>query len=213
MQVKTSTIPTLGHDTLSTLSCFTNTQTSCVELIRGWRKIHKALETCCTRCLFTTWMSTGPSTRRARSEVVVIDLAKLSGHGNAVASRLAFLVLARMTAVWGGPDVATIAANPAAPTGPATPKIPGFDGFAIERFHPVCWEVLQDPQFRPKDAQTKQILSEIAGLEQTIYIKTGEAFIQHLQANFFPTMGIDGNEFLRSLTTATDKRTFAVPFN
>jgi len=139
----------------------------------------------------------------------ILSLAKLIGHGNVVASRLAFSVLAKMTAVWGGPNLATISANPSAPVGAPSPTIPGFDKFVLERFHSVCWEVLQDPQFKPRDAQAKQVLAEIAGLEQTIYMKTGEVFIQHLQSSLFPSLGIDGAEFLRSMTTATDRKMFA----
>ncbi|KAH9438024.1 pre-tRNA nuclear export protein [Pyricularia oryzae] len=139
----------------------------------------------------------------------VVTLAKTSGHVNMVASRLAFCTLYRIVGVWGGPDVANISANPSAPTGTPTPAIPGFDQFMIERFHPVCFEVLQDPQFNPsKDAQSKQVLNEIAALEQAIYVKTGNSFISHLQSSLFPALGIDGTEFLRCMTTSTDKKTF-----
>ncbi|KAI0378747.1 Xpo1-domain-containing protein [Hypomontagnella monticulosa] len=132
------------------------------------------------------------------------------GSGNLPASRLSFGLLAKMAGVWGGPDVANISANPTAPSGSPTPIIPGFDQFLIDRFHPLCWEVLRDPQFNPSnDAQAKQVLHEIAGLEQAIYLKTGEAFLQHLQSTLFPGLGIDGNDFLRAMTTATDKKTFS----
>ncbi|KAL7626019.1 pre-tRNA nuclear export protein [Parahypoxylon ruwenzoriense] len=132
------------------------------------------------------------------------------GSGNLPASRLAFGLLAKMAGVWGGPDVANISANPSAPTGSPSPVIPGFDQFLIDRFHSVCWEVLRDPQFNPSsDAQAKQVLHEIAGLEQAIYLKTGEAFLQHLQSTLFPGLGIAGNDLLRSMTTATDKKAFS----
>ncbi|KAI0598586.1 tRNA exportin [Biscogniauxia sp. FL1348] len=130
--------------------------------------------------------------------------------GNILASRLAFSLLSKMASVWGGPDVANISANPTAPSGSSAPVIPGFDQFLIDRFHSVCWEVMRDPRFRPSiDAQTKQVLTEIAGLEQAIYLKTGEKFIQHLQTTLFPALGIDGDEFLRSMTTATDRKAFS----
>lgn len=133
-----------------------------------------------------------------------------ASSGNLPASRLAFSLLCKMASVWGGPDVANISANPSAPTGSASPVIPGFDQFLLDRFHPVCWEVMRDPQFRPyQDAQSKQVLTEIAGLEQTIYLKTGEAFIQHLQTSLFPGLGIDGDTFLRSMTTSTDRKAFS----
>lgn len=139
----------------------------------------------------------------------VITLAKTIGHGNMVASRLAFSTLTRVVNAWGGPDVANIAANPSAPTGAASPAIPGFDQFMIDRFHPACWEVIKDPQFNPgKDAQTKQVLNEIAGLEQAIYTKTGDAFINNLQSSLFPLLGVDGTDFLGSMTTSTEKKAF-----
>ncbi|KAI2609138.1 Xpo1-domain-containing protein [Hypoxylon sp. NC1633] len=132
------------------------------------------------------------------------------GSGNLPASRLSFGLLAKMAGVWGGPDVANISANPAAPTGSPSPVIPGFDQFLIDRFHSVCWEVLRDPQFNPlTDAQAKQVLHEVAGLEQAIYLKTGDVFLQHLQSTIFPGLGIDEDDFLRAMTTATDKRTFS----
>lgn len=142
----------------------------------------------------------------------IISLAREIGpsSGNLPASRLAFAQLARMSAVWGGPDVANISANPTAPSGTPSPVIPGFDQFLLDRFHPVCWEVIQDPEFRPmSDAQSRQVLNEIAGVEQVIYLKTGERFIHHLQTQVFPALGIDGDGFLRSMTTSTDKKVFA----
>ncbi|KAI1085879.1 Xpo1-domain-containing protein [Whalleya microplaca] len=132
------------------------------------------------------------------------------GSNNLPASRLAFGILTKMAGIWGGPDVANISANPSAPSGSPSPVIPGFDQFLIDRFHSVCWEVLRDPQFKPSsDAQTKQVMNEIAGLEQAVYLKTGEVFLQHIQSTLFPGLGIDGNDFLRSMTTATDKKNFS----
>ncbi|KAM5366705.1 hypothetical protein ACJZ2D_010381 [Fusarium nematophilum] len=138
----------------------------------------------------------------------IIELAKTL-DGNLGGSRLAFTLMARMASIWGGPDVATISQNPTAPTGSPAPAFPGFDQFMIDRFHSTCWEVMRNPSFRPQDAQTKQVLTEIAGLEQMIYTKTGEVFIQSLQNGLFPSLGIDGDEFLRSLTTSTDKKFFS----
>ncbi|KAL2752839.1 hypothetical protein ACRALDRAFT_1052621 [Sodiomyces alcalophilus JCM 7366] len=130
-------------------------------------------------------------------------------EGNLSQSRLAFGVLIRMASVWGGPDVATISNNPST-MGPPKPTIPGFDKFMIDRFHPLCWDVLRDPQFKPvSDAQSKQVLNEIASLQQVIYTKTGDMFLQNLQSFLFPHLDIDGTEFVRSMTTSTDKKQFA----
>lgn len=138
----------------------------------------------------------------------ILSLARTVSPDNLAASRLAFTVLTRMTGLWGGPDVATISANPSAPTGSPAPVFPGFDQYLIDRFHSVCWEAVQDPRFQPRDAQARSVLMEVASLEQAIYTKTGQAFIAHLQATLFPSLGLDGEEFLRAMTTATDRRKF-----
>lgn len=139
----------------------------------------------------------------------ILELAK-SLEGNIGPSRLAFTLMTRMSAIWGGPDVATISQNPTAPTGPPTPTIPGFDQFMLDKFHSTCWEVMQNPNFRPTtDAQTRLVMVEIAGLEQMIYTKTGDLFIQQLQNNLFPSLGIDGQDFLRTLTSSPDKKVFS----
>jgi len=144
--------------------------------------------------------------------VSITGLAKTvrSGTGNLAASRLAFSVLTRMATLWGGPDIAAPSENPVLSSLSPSPAFPGFDRFLIERFNPLCWEVLRDPDFRPvSDAQAKQVLNEIAGLEQTIYAKTGMMFIEHLEQSFFPSLGFDGTDFIRSMTTSSDRRTFA----
>lgn len=143
--------------------------------------------------------------------VSVTGLAKTvgSGTGNLPASRLAFSVLIRMAALWGGPDVATVSNNAVSSQATPSPAFPGFDQFLIERFNPVCWDVLRNPEFPPQDAQAKQVLNEIAGLEQTIYMKTGGMFIEHLERSFFPSLGVDGTAFIRSMTTSSDRRAFA----
>jgi exportin-T len=138
----------------------------------------------------------------------IINIAKTLTHGNLVPSRIAFNVLSRMASQWGGPDVVTIGGETPTTTGaPPAPAIPGFDQFMIEHFHGLCWTVLQDAGFRPNtDAQSRQILNEIAGIQQVIYAKTGDAFVGHLQGVTFPQLGIDGTEYLRVLTTARERK-------
>ncbi len=130
--------------------------------------------------------------------------------GNLPASKIAFSLLTKMASVWGGPDVASISENPTT-LGSPSPVIPGFDQLIlIDRFHSACWQVLLNERFRPStDAQTKQVLNEIASLQQAIYLKTGEGFIRHLQSTLFPQLRINGDEFLRSMTTSTDRKAFA----
>jgi len=143
------------------------------------------------------------------SSVTTLARTVSNGTGNLAASRLAFSVLTRMATLWGGPDIVTPSQNPGPPTASPSPTFPGFDSFLIERFNPVCWDVLREPQFRPAmDAQAKQVLSELAGLEQTIYMKTGNMFIEHLQGSFFPSLGVDGNEFIQFMITSSDRKRF-----
>jgi exportin-T len=125
------------------------------------------------------------------------------GTGNLPASRLAFSVLTRMATLWGGPDIVIPGPN-AVPTAAPSPTFPGFDTFLIERFNPICWDVLRDPAFRPnQDAQAKQVLNEMAALQQTIYSKTGSMFVDYLQSS----LGEGGRDFIASLT-GSERRQF-----
>ncbi|PQE16053.1 putative Exportin-T protein [Rutstroemia sp. NJR-2017a WRK4] len=142
----------------------------------------------------------------------VTTLAKTVANttGALAASRLAFSIMAKMTDLWGGPNIARLGTQTVAASGPPQPAFPGFDTFLIERFHPVCWEVLRESQFRPgMDAQAKTVLNEIAGLEQVIYMKTGNMFVEHLQGSFFPSMGVDGSGFVTAMVENTDRKGLA----
>ncbi|KAG4435852.1 pre-tRNA nuclear export protein [Cadophora sp. M221] len=133
-----------------------------------------------------------------------------SGTGNLAASRLAFSVITRMADLWGGPSIASVGPQAINAAIPPAPAFDGFDRFLIERFHPICWAVLREPSFRPAtDAQAKQVLNEIAGLEQMIYMKTGQMFLDHLQQSFFPAMGLNGTDFIKSMTTSADRKGLA----
>ncbi|KAL5624110.1 hypothetical protein BROUX41_004170 [Berkeleyomyces rouxiae] len=126
-------------------------------------------------------------------------------------SRLGFNVMTRMTQIWGGPDLTTISDPPTAPSGAPSPTIPGFDSFLMERFHTVGWEVVQDANFRPDtDAQQRQLLNEIISLEQTIYLKIGEAYIQNIQGVMAPQLGFDAAEFLTRLASSKDRKSVAL---
>ncbi|KAK4639680.1 pre-tRNA nuclear export protein [Podospora bellae-mahoneyi] len=132
----------------------------------------------------------------------IFSVAKNLNHGNLVASRIAFNVLSRMITQWGGPDIINPGENPVA-TGPPSPTIPGFEQFMLSQFHGVCWDVLQDGGFRPSsDATSRQILNEIAGIQQAIWMKTADLYISHVQNQ----LGQDSNDFLRTLTTTTGRK-------
>ncbi|APA10228.1 hypothetical protein SS1G_07334 [Sclerotinia sclerotiorum 1980 UF-70] len=129
--------------------------------------------------------------------------------GNLAASKIAFSVMTKMAELWGGPTIAT-PGQPITSSVQPQPTFPGFDTFLIERFHPVCWEVLREPHFRPMvDAQSKSVLNELAGLEHVIYMKTGNMFVEHLQGNFFPSMGVDGSGFIKSMVESPERKGLA----
>ncbi|KAI9849625.1 MAG: pre-tRNA nuclear export protein [Sclerophora amabilis] len=131
-------------------------------------------------------------------------------------SRIAFSLFSKMSSQWGGPDII----NPLDPSQPPlskstsngtneAPSVPqtniallGFDRFMIERFSAVSWELPTNAAFNVKDAQARQVLGEVAGLQKAIYAKTGKEFLTWLREVWFPglRMGQDmAEEYLRAL--------------
>lgn len=91
------------------------------------------------------------------------------------AARLAFSVLARMTSLWGGPDV------PPDSSGASAPALPGFDNYILAQFAPMPWNLLSTPAFNPGDAQMRSVLQEAATLQWTILRKIGAAYREQLE--------------------------------
>ncbi|WEW58821.1 pre-tRNA nuclear export protein [Emydomyces testavorans] len=116
-------------------------------------------------------------------------------------AKMAFLVLSRMSNLWGGPDIM----QPSSPTNgtvPSQPALPGFTQFMITRFSPLCWALPMNSSFNPKDAQAKQVLGEAASLQKIIYSKTGLEYIRWLRETELPGMGMGSdlvNEYVASL--------------
>lgn len=119
-------------------------------------------------------------------------------------ARLSFNVLARMTSVWGGPDVVT-GANGATGVQTPAPILPGFDQFAMTRFSPLTWGLISSPSFNPKDAQARVALGEAAALQWTIMRKCGQAYDAYLSDQELPGMGFSGDvvqEYVARLKSA-----------
>ncbi|KAL8830473.1 MAG: hypothetical protein Q9191_001404, partial [Dirinaria sp. TL-2023a] len=121
-------------------------------------------------------------------------------------AKLAFSVLSRMALTWGGPDLyppqAQLPGSIAAAN--AQPTLPGFDHFMVERFSPLCWAMPSSPDFNSKDAQAKQALGEAAGLQKTIFLKTGHEYLAMLKNSQLRNMGMgdaDIEEYLNALCT------------
>ncbi|CUS09256.1 unnamed protein product [Tuber aestivum] len=102
-------------------------------------------------------------------------------------SKLAFSVMGKMSIVWGpATDSEKEQINGSLKEQP----LPGFETLMIERFSCLCWEVPAMPDFHPKDAQAKMVLGEIAALQNILYSKLGENFIQYLGTVYFPSVNL-----------------------
>ncbi|KAF2142036.1 uncharacterized protein K452DRAFT_326579 [Aplosporella prunicola CBS 121167] len=111
-------------------------------------------------------------------------------------ARLSLLVLIRMIAVWGGPDISL--SNPT----PPAPVLPGFDSFAMTRIHPLSWSVPGTPGFNAKDPQARHVLMELAAMQLEILKKTGPEYLERLRSELVG-MGVDAgsaDDYARSLT-------------
>ena len=95
-------------------------------------------------------------------------------------AKLAFSVLTRMVMTWGGPDLPLQQDGIPSVQAPQ-PALPGFDRFMMERFSPLCWVMLSNPDFNSKDAQARQALGEAAGLQKAIYLKAGQQYLTWLR--------------------------------
>ena len=121
-------------------------------------------------------------------------------------AKLAFSVLSRMVLTWGGPDLYPQQAQLHSSIAAASPQptLPGFDRFMIERFSPLCWAMPSSPDFNSKDAQARQTLGEAAGLQKTIFLKTGQEYLAMLKNSQLRNMGMgdaDIEEYLNALCT------------
>ncbi|EEP77038.1 conserved hypothetical protein [Uncinocarpus reesii 1704] len=116
-------------------------------------------------------------------------------------AKMAFLVLSRMSNLWGGPDIIQ-APNPANGAAPSQPALPGFTQYMMTRFSPLCWALPMNASFNPKDAQAKQVLGEAATLQKKIYCKTGPEYVRWLRETELPGLGMGPdlvNEYVGSL--------------
>ena len=116
-----------------------------------------------------------------------------------------------MVFTWGGLDLQlqpSAVGDGNASYGSPQPKIPGFDRFMMTTFSPTCWAIPSNPNFDPKDAQGKQVLSEAAALQKAIYTKTGQEYLTWLREAELSGMGMDSgtiDEYLHALCTSDTK--------
>ena len=125
-------------------------------------------------------------------------------------ARLAVTVLIRMTSVWGGPDKLGAASNNATPTSPINTQssLPGFEDFAVTRFSALSWSIPAAPGFLVKEAQARQVLQEVAGLQVEILKKVGSPYGDRLREELH-NMGVEAqsvDEYLRVLVSALENQ-------
>jgi exportin-T len=115
-----------------------------------------------------------------------------------------------MMSVWGGPDKLGGASNNSNPTSPVNTQssLPGFDEFAVTRFSALSWSIPATNGFSAKDAQARQVLQEVAGLQAEILKKVGTPYGDRLREEL-RGMGVDDSsidEYLRHLVGALENQ-------
>ena len=139
-------------------------------------------------------------------ETIVTTLEHFARDANDYSTaRLALSVADRMCHAWGGPDISSsyskINPSPQNATTP-NPVLPGFDGFILGRFSPLSWALLSSPSFNAKDPQARQVISEVATLQQNMLAKTGDQYLTWLKDVELKNMGVGpdaAEEYLRAL--------------
>ena len=134
-------------------------------------------------------------------------------------ARLAFGVLSRMTASWGGPDVFVPVAeskknsqnqgdnSSTAPDSSKLQTIPDWNITAMNRFTPLSWALLTSSKFNPRDSQARQVLNEIASMQLQILRKAGQPYLEVLKGQL-ASLGVDQNvieNYLRAMTEKDEK--------
>jgi exportin-T len=156
------------------------------------------------------------STNQSMFETIINALSHYASDPTDLpTARLALAVCTRMTAVWGGPDVAVPSVSgqqaPAQLNGAVPspqPFFPGFDTFAITRFSPLSWAIPSSTNFKAKDPQSRSLVTEIAALQETILHKTGGLYIDTLRTQL-AGMGAGAPDIERYVAALVDGATRA----
>ncbi|EPS43840.1 hypothetical protein H072_2067 [Dactylellina haptotyla CBS 200.50] len=130
--------------------------------------------------------------------------------------RMAIALMARMSSVWGGPEIpeTVLPEDKKKPQAAAKANnlpqepVPGFDRFMIT-FSEISWGVPANPAFNAKDAQSRLVLGEVATLQKVIYGRTGSNFVTYLQGTYFPSINFPeqaAEEYLLALQQLDHKK-------
>lgn len=118
-------------------------------------------------------------------------------------SKIAVLTLNKMLQVWGDGHVKPGSFGEGE-------SVPGFEQFTYEHMSRICWEIPAKPTFKPKDAQMRLLLGDIATLQHSIYGVRRDMYLRYLSESYFVEIGLPTeycNEYLKQLSTL-DQRAF-----
>ncbi|SCV74530.1 BQ2448_7559 [Microbotryum intermedium] len=146
---------------------------------------------------------------------IALDNAQISDQ------RLGFILLTKLLTLWVVPPP-----TPATNAASGQPNnsvlvieespVPGFERFLYTSAIPICFQVPLDPTFDLLDAQSFQMMGEIASLLKGLHLKRGDEFVQFMMAEYLPTTNTwwpqgAAQEILNEITNAKDGKTLKKP--
>ncbi|BGP35706.1 pre-tRNA nuclear export protein [Rhodotorula toruloides] len=123
--------------------------------------------------------------------------------------RYGFGVLNKLLQTWVEtyrPPTAPPVTNGAPPS-----PVPGFEQFLYERAVPLCFQLPLKPEFDYSDAQSFQVIGEIANLLKGLLQKRGNEFVEFMTTQFFPSISCPPEtaaQFMTALQEAPDGKQF-----
>ncbi|GAA6024202.1 hypothetical protein JCM11491_001283 [Sporobolomyces phaffii] len=127
----------------------------------------------------------------------------ISNNALAQDQRFGFGVLVKLVSLWVDPF--PVPANPKTPIVPS--PVPGFERFIYENVVGICFEIPLKPEFDFSDAQSFQVVGEIAVLLKMLHQKRPAEFESFLETSFFPSINCPQEKaqpFMAALREAPD---------
>ncbi|GJN94034.1 hypothetical protein Rhopal_007097-T1 [Rhodotorula paludigena] len=125
--------------------------------------------------------------------------------------RHGFGVLNKLLQLWVEPYRPPTAPPLANGTAPPPSPVPGFERFLYENAVKICFEVPLKPDFDYSDAQSFQVIGEIANFLKALLQKRGNEFVEFLTTQFFPSISCPPEtsaQFMTALQEAPDGKQF-----
>ncbi|GAA6017846.1 hypothetical protein JCM10207_003473 [Rhodosporidiobolus poonsookiae] len=125
--------------------------------------------------------------------------------------RYGFMVLNKLVLLWVEPYRAPTAPPLANGTAPPPSPVPGFERFLYQEAVKLCFEVPMRVEFDYSDAQSVQVIGEIAQLLKSLLQKRANEFVDFMQAQFFPSIACPAEAsapFMSALQEAPDGKHF-----